>query len=115
MLLGQISQPVINLVPHFVGGDGTNLCCRNLNSEIKFAPVADVDNHRIRTAITGEKVSNFFNWLLRGRKANAGKRGLALKGHSFSGAVERTPLPCHSEERMRRGICFLFFYECLQS
>src|SRR5580693_4702282 len=70
MLFDEFYQTVVDLVPHFIGRDGPELAGRNFDSEIELSLVADVDDHRIRPSAAGEKMRDFFNRLLRGRKSN---------------------------------------------
>ena len=44
VLPGELRKAVVDLVPHFVGGHGTKLACRNLDSKVQLAPVTDVDD-----------------------------------------------------------------------
>src|SRR5208282_2817363 len=79
MLFDKFDQAVVNLVPHFVGGDGAELTGRNFNREIELALVADIHNDRIRPSVArkssaGEEMRHFFDRLLRGRKSNTHRR-----------------------------------------
>ncbi len=56
MLLDKFNKTVVNLVPHLIGGDGAKLAGGHFDGEIELAFVADVDDHRIRTAIAGKEV-----------------------------------------------------------
>src|ERR1700733_12588482 len=71
MLFDQFHQAVINLVPHFVAGDGAELAGGNFNGQVELSFVADVDDDRIRAAVAGEEMGHFFNRFLGGRKSNA--------------------------------------------
>ena len=71
MLFNQFHEAGVNLFPHFVGGNGTELAGRDFDRQIESALVADVDNDRIRTAISSQEMSDLFNRLLCGRQANA--------------------------------------------
>jgi hypothetical protein len=70
MLFDQLDQTVVDLVPHFVGGDGAELAGRNFDGKIELALVADVDDHRVGPSAAGKEMRDLFNRLLRRRKSN---------------------------------------------
>ena len=79
MLADQFNYAVINLVPHLIGGDCTESAGRNFDCEIELSLVSNIDDHRIGAAIAGEKVCNFFDGLLGGRKPNAHRRTISKR------------------------------------
>src|SRR6478736_8284066 len=64
ILFSQLDDPVVNLVPHFVSGDGTKRAWGSFQCEIERALVTDVYDDGIRAAATGEEVRDFLNGLL---------------------------------------------------
>src|SRR5580704_120646 len=74
MLLDELYEAVVDLVPHFVGRNGTELAGGNRDREIELAFVADVNDHRVWTATTCQEMCNLFNRFLGCRKANAHQR-----------------------------------------
>src|SRR5580700_8121314 len=71
MLLDEFYQAVVNLIPHFVGRDRTELAGGNFYGEIELALVTDVYDYGIWTPVAGEEMCNLLNRLLRRRKSNA--------------------------------------------
>jgi len=74
-----LHDALVNLIPHFVRGDGAQFGRRNLDAKIELALVANVDDHRLGArilwiSIAREKMRNLFNRLLRRRKADAHRR-----------------------------------------
>src|ERR1700678_4368167 len=65
MLFDEFHQAAVNLVPHFVGGDGAELAGGNFHREIELAFVADVHNEGIRPTATGGEMRDLFDRLLR--------------------------------------------------
>ena len=75
MLLDQFDEPVVDLVPHFVDGDGTKCAARDFDGQIELPPVADVDDDRVGAAVAGQKVGDFFDGFLGGRQSDALRAG----------------------------------------
>ena len=71
MLYRKLHDAGINLLPHFVGRDRTEKGRGYFDSEVKGALVTDVDDDRISTSITREKMRDIFNWFLGRRQADA--------------------------------------------
>ena len=80
MLLNQFHQPVVNLVPHFVGGDRAELAGRALRPRDRACACA---RHRRSTgagaAVAGQEMSHFFDRLLGGGKADAHRRTISQR------------------------------------
>ena len=83
MLSDEFHHPVVNFVPHLVGGDRAQSAGRNFDREIKLPPVSNVDDHRVGTAIAGKKVRNLFDWFLCCRQTNAHRRTIGQRFQSF--------------------------------
>src|SRR5271169_3544945 len=79
MLLDEFYEAVVDLVPHFVGRDGTELAGGNFDRKIELAFVADVNDHRVWTTTACQEMCNLFNGLLCRREANA-HRGTMCQG-----------------------------------
>ena len=71
MLLDQFHQAVVNLVPHFVGGDRPQRRAGHFHCEIELPLVSDIHDHRRRPAVAGQEVGDFFDGLLGGGKSDA--------------------------------------------
>src|SRR5262249_39662758 len=71
MLLHELADAVVNLVPEFVAGDRTQLLPRDLDGQIHRALVAHVHDYRVWSSAAREEVRNRFNRLLRGGEADA--------------------------------------------
>src|SRR5882724_5295180 len=92
VLLDQLTNAVINLIPQFVAGNGPKFLTWNFDCEIHLALMADVHHYRIWVMVAGKKVGHGFDWLLRGRESDAHgtlnrQRIQALKGESQVGAA----------------------------
>ena len=74
VLLHQLRQPVVNLIPHLIRRHRPERHRRNLDRHVELAPVPDVHNHWIRPAAAGQKVRDLFDRLLRRRKSDAHRR-----------------------------------------
>ena len=79
MLLHQFHQPVVNLVPHLVGGDRPQGRAGHFHREIELALVPDIDDHRSRPAVAGQKVRDFFDRLLGRGKPDAHRRTIGQR------------------------------------
>ncbi len=71
MLLHQFRNAVVDLVPHFVRRHRPKLARGNFDSEIEFASLCDLHDRRRGPSVSGEKLRDQFDWLLRGGKADA--------------------------------------------
>src|ERR1051325_5901107 len=71
MLLHELCDTVVNLIPEFVAGDGSQLLPRNFDTQVHRALVPYVDNHRVRSSAAGQEMRYGFNRLLGGGKADA--------------------------------------------
>jgi hypothetical protein len=74
MRIHQLHDALVNLVPHLIGSHWAEFRGRNLDSKIESALVANVDDYRIWTSVSSEKMRDFFNRLLRRRKPDAHRR-----------------------------------------
>ena len=54
MSLTECGQPVIDLVPHLVGGDNTQLIAWHLHREVDWAPMARIDDRERRRLSFGQ-------------------------------------------------------------
>ena len=56
ILAGQRDDSIINLVPHLIAGDRTEFAGGSFHRQVELAPVAGIDNHRLRSRpASGEK------------------------------------------------------------
>src|SRR5689334_2657290 len=55
----EVRDTVVDLAPHFIGGDGTELVARNLDRELHGAAVADVDDAGIIGEEGGDVLDGF--------------------------------------------------------
>ncbi len=74
MLPGELGDAVVNFAPHLIRGNRAKLAARNFDGDVHLALVADVYDRGRGALGTGEEVSDHFDWLLRGRKADARQR-----------------------------------------
>ena len=75
MFLDEIRDPPIYLVPHFVRGNRTELTRRDFHRNVEFAPLRYFHNRGFRLIVSGKKLRDDFDRLLRGGKPDA--RGAA--------------------------------------
>ena len=66
MLVDQLHDPLVDLVPHFIGSHRPQFRGGNFHAQIERAFVSDVDDHRGRPPVPREKVRHGFDGLLRG-------------------------------------------------
>src|SRR5882724_2167607 len=66
MLENEFGDAVVDLIPHLMRGDGPERNPRHLDGEVELAPVAHVNDHRIRTSAAGEEMGHLLDRLLRG-------------------------------------------------
>ena len=71
MLADQRGDALVNLIPHFVRGDGAKLAPGNLDSEVHGPAMTDLHHDGIRPAIACQEVRDRFYGLLRSREADA--------------------------------------------
>ncbi len=71
MLQRQLRQAVVDLAPHFVGGDRTQFRRGHFDRKIELAPMPDVDDRRHRPPCSSQEVRNRLDRLLRRRQSNA--------------------------------------------
>src|ERR1041385_4471265 len=71
MLRGQYRKSIVDFSPHFVGSYCAQLAAGNFDGEIQFPAVPDLYNHRIGAIAAGQKMSDEFDWFLRGGQAYA--------------------------------------------
>ena len=75
MLLDQLDERVVDLVPHLVAWRPGQVGLGGTSTARSSLPlVADVDDRRIGPAAAGQEVGDRFDRLLRGRKADTGGR-----------------------------------------
>src|SRR5262249_27930750 len=71
MLLHELADAVVNLVPEVVAGDRSQLLPRDLDGQIHRALVAHVHTYRVWSCAAREEVRTRFNRFLRGGEADA--------------------------------------------
>src|SRR5437762_9545546 len=76
MRFRKLDDAVVNLIPHFVAGNGAKQCGRNFYCEIELALVAHVHHHWIRPVTPRQKVRHIFDRLLSGRQPDAHRRAV---------------------------------------
>src|SRR5882672_5054872 len=79
MLLRQFDNAGVDFLPHFVARDWPEQRGWDFDREVKGALVADIYDHRIGPSISGEKVRDIFDRLLRGREPNADRRAMSQR------------------------------------
>src|SRR5215472_227598 len=81
--MNKFDQPVVNLLPHFIGRDRAELTGGNFDGEIKRSFMAYIYDHRIRPSVANQKMGNFFDGLLGSRKPDAHWRLSSQRFQSF--------------------------------
>src|SRR3984885_612540 len=80
VLLHQAGDALIDFVPHLIGSDGAEFAGRNFDGEVEASALLDFDDYGRGPSAAGEKLSDQFDGLLRGREPNSGER---LRGERF--------------------------------
>src|SRR5580658_3211771 len=80
MLLNERGDALVDLVPHFVGGDGAEFAGGDFDGEIEAAALCDFDDDGRGPFAAGEKLTDEFDGLLGGRESDSGER---LGGYRF--------------------------------
>ena len=88
----ELRQPVVDLLPDLLRGDGLELAAGRLHGEIDLAPRRHVDDHRIGPAGARDEPADHFDRLLRRGEADprngpADERVQALEGERQMGAA----------------------------
>src|SRR5579872_7628338 len=60
ILLDERADAIVNVVPHLIARDVSELVARNLNRELELASMTDIDHGRIRTEIFGHALDRFY-------------------------------------------------------
>ncbi len=71
MLRAERGDAIVDLVPHFVGRYRAKLAAGNLDSQVEFAPMADLHDKGERPFRAGQEIRNKLDGLLRGGKTDA--------------------------------------------
>src|SRR5262245_43612518 len=74
VLIHELDDAVVNLVPHLVGSDWAKLGSRHFDREIQLSLVPDVDDHRTGPTVAGKKMCHLLNGLLRCREPDSRRR-----------------------------------------
>src|ERR1700751_4971282 len=74
VLIHELDDAVVKLVPHLVGSDWAKLGSRHFNREIQRSLVPDVDDHRTGSTVASKKMCHLLNGLLRCRQPDARRR-----------------------------------------
>src|SRR5580658_1921331 len=74
VLRGECGEPIVDLVPHFVGRDGAKLASWNFDGQIEFTAMTDLRDDGIGPSGAAEEMGDEFDWLLRGGETNARER-----------------------------------------
>ena len=103
MRLNQLRQTAINFLPDFIRHHRFQRRLRNLNRQVQFAAVTDVDDCAIRIATlvhgtsANQKLGNFLDRFLRRGQTDSLKRIFCQRGQTFDaqGKVRAAPVVHH--------------------